>query len=84
MDRYQLDQLSNLTKKVSELDRKIDFIMKKLNLQYVDSPPPPDYPEVRRLLMKNDLMGAIKVYQMETGAGLGEAKSAVEEIRRSL
>ncbi len=84
MEQYDVQQIARLSKKVVELERKIDFILEKLNLEYIDKAPPPQFPEVERLLEKGDKLGAIKVYQLNTGAGLAEAKAAVEAIQRQL
>lgn len=84
MENYELNQIAVLSIKVAELERKIDFLLEKLNLAYVDQVPPPQYPEVERLLKKGDKLGAIKTYQLSTGAKLAEAKAAVEAIERAL
>lgn len=42
------------------------------------------YPRVVELLRQDKMIQAIKAYREQTGAGLAEAKSAVEEIQRQL
>ena len=84
MEQVHLEQLARLSLKVAELERKIDFLLEKLNLEYVDNPPPPQFPEVERWLRKGEKLRAIQAYQLNTGAGLGEAKSAVEAIESTM
>jgi large subunit ribosomal protein L7/L12 len=52
------------------------------------APPPPPLPpppgaalaEIKRILDRGDKIEAIKMYRKETGAGLKEAKDAVERL----
>ena len=76
--------MARLSLKVAELERKIDFLLEKLNLEYVDNPPPPQFPEVERWLRKGEKLQAVKAYQLNTDAGLNEAKSAVEAIESTM
>ena len=84
MEQVHLEQMARLSLKVAELERKIDFLLEKLNLEYVDNPPPPQFPEVERWLRKGEKLQAVKAYQLNTGAGLNEAKSAVEAIESTM
>jgi hypothetical protein len=84
MDQVHLEQIASLSAKVAKLERTVEFLLEKLNLQYFDDPPPPQFPEVERWLRKGDKIMAIKAYQLDTGAGLSESKAAVEALQRSM
>jgi hypothetical protein len=47
------------------------------------SPPGIDLEQIRQLLREDNKIGAIKLYREQTGAGLREAKDAVEAIERA-
>lgn len=47
-------------------------------------PPAADDDELRRLLERGELVAAIKWYREQTGAGLAEAKAAVDQLARSV
>src|SRR4051812_32418252 len=40
--------------------------------------------EIQRMLLAGDKIGAIKLYREKSGAGLAEAKSAVEQMQTQL
>jgi hypothetical protein len=60
------------------IERKLDLIIRHLE---IDDPLPGE-PDVVRHLENGEFIQAIKVYRDNTGAGLAEAKAAVEDIRR--
>lgn len=84
MDQVHLEQIARLSGKVGNLERTVEFLLEKLNLHYVDDPPEPQFPEVERWLRKGEKLKAIQAYQLNTGAGLSEAKAAVEALQRSM
>ena len=65
--------------RLTAVERKLDVVMKHLGLE---EPAPTEDPEVVAHLVKGEFIQAIKVYRERTGAGLAEAKDAVEEIAR--
>jgi hypothetical protein len=71
---------------VGRLERQVEFLLRHLNLTYVDLSGPGGEPawmaQVRELAHKNRLIDAIKLYRENTGAGLAEAKRAVESLPR--
>lgn len=77
-------RVNELTSKVALLERQVDFLLRHLRLTYVDisgpSGEPPWMGEVRQLANQNRMIDAIKVYRENTGAGLAEAKRAVEAL----
>ena len=77
----------DVLKRLAELERKVDHIYAHLaeRIPRATAPLPP-VPStggelssgVLRLVEEGDLIGAIKQYRAETGAGLAEAKEAVD------
>jgi ribosomal protein L7/L12 len=62
--------------RLAELERRV------AGIEGAPAPPEPSGdPEVLRLLGEGNLIGAIKRYRELTGAGLAEAKDAVERLR---
>ena len=72
-----------LKQKVAELERKLNFVMEALRLQYSDVPAAQDG-EVIEMIKRGNLIEAIKLYREQTGLGLKEAKDAVDELQRRL
>jgi hypothetical protein len=73
-------QVMLLEVKVAELQRKVDFLMQHLGLTYAD-PTPPGHAEIMTLLRQGRMIEAIRTYRELTGAGLKDAKAAVEAMR---
>ncbi len=68
---------------IARLERKTDFILKQLNLEYVDHPEdniPAPLAEVYALVKKGKRLEAIAAYRKQTGVGLAEAKLAIQKI----
>ena len=65
---------------VAELQRKLDFVMSHLGLQAPQPAEPPGMSAVAALLREGNKIEAINVYRQITGAGLRDAKMAVEEL----
>jgi ribosomal protein L7/L12 len=87
MNEAELTQRVNeLTSKVALLERQVAFLLRHLNVLYVDSSGPMSEPawmgQVRQLAHQNRIIDAIKVYRENTGVGLAEAKRAVEGLAR--
>ncbi|QEH31930.1 hypothetical protein OJF2_03970 [Aquisphaera giovannonii] len=63
--------------RLRRVERKLDLIMEKLAIDYDEG----DFPEpARSLAASGEKIAAIKAYRAATGAGLAEAKRAVEEF----
>jgi hypothetical protein len=58
------------------IERKLDLIMARLEIEDAL----PELPEVSDLIDQGKRIAAIKAYRDATGAGLREAKDAVDEI----
>jgi hypothetical protein len=65
--------------RMMRIERKLDLIIQHLGIQVPDAAAGSGLsPEVRRLADAGQKLQAIKVHRDETGAGLAEAKQAVE------
>ncbi|MFM8370449.1 MAG: hypothetical protein ACKOBD_17000 [Chloroflexota bacterium] len=69
--------------RVAELERKLDFIYRRLGIEYVDNPGTEDS-HIISLLKKGNKLEAIKAYRELTNADLAEAKRDVEKIESSI
>jgi ribosomal protein L7/L12 len=85
MDAIESQRLTSLIKQVNQLERKVDFLLKHLNLEYKEEEPEVTIqPQVEKLLQQGKQLDAIKLFQMETGLGLREAKEAVMKIEQEM
>ncbi len=90
MDLYSSDlttRLNAIAKAITRLERKTDYILKQLNLQYSDpsedSNPDP-LEEVYDLIREGRKLQAIQVFQNKTGVRTDEATLAVEKLAKRL
>lgn len=65
-------------RRLAAIDRKLRLLMDHLGVVE----PSPAMPDVERELDRGNKISAIKAYQAATGAGLKEAKDAVEDLQR--
>ncbi len=77
-------RLDALTQKVSELEHKVEFLMRHLQAQSNAAPVPPAETEVTKWLRAGNKIAAIKAYRETTGVGLAEAKTAVDALEKQL
>ncbi|MYT30627.1 MULTISPECIES: ribosomal protein L7/L12 [unclassified Streptomyces] len=68
-----------LERRLARLERKVDVVMAHLG---VEEEVDPRMAEVDALLAQDKKIAAIKLYREVTGAGLAEAKEAVERRMR--
>ncbi|EGD42029.1 hypothetical protein NBCG_03703 [Nocardioidaceae bacterium Broad-1] len=68
---------TELTRRLHRLEDKVDLLLKHAGLE---EPPVPRQDEVVALVRAGKKIEAIKVYREATGAGLVEAKNAVERL----
>ena len=66
--------------RLAAIERKLQAIMDHLGIVDVE----PSYPQVRELARRGQKIQAIKLYREQTGAGLAEAKHAVERMEGGL
>ncbi len=87
MDELLEKRLSQLALAIGRLERKTDFILKRLNLEYQDDPEgniPVQLAEVYALLKKGKKIDAIREYRKQPGADMAETTTAVDKIALSL
>lgn len=73
-----------MIQRILELERKVDFLMQEFSLTekyQLFQPSDPLMEDIQILLRKGNLIQAIKLYRERTGAGLAEAKAAVERMK---
>jgi ribosomal protein L7/L12 len=67
------------TTHLRRIERKLDLVLRHLGIEYVEPAQGKDMSEqVRALADRGDKIAAIKAHRELTGAGLAEAKRAVE------
>lgn len=66
-----------VSRRIDRLEDKVDLLLKDAGLE---APPLPRQDEVVALARAGKKIEAIKVYREATGAGLAEAKTAVERL----
>ena len=81
MDRHELERMNQLSAKVFHLEQQLQFLYRHLGIQYQD---PSSLDAVGAALSQGNTIEAIKLYREKTGAGLAEAKAAVEDLARKL
>lgn len=68
-----------LQSRVRELEDKLQFLYRNLNIDYMDpNTDPIRSPQIQDALRRGNKIEAIKIYREMTGVGLAEAKQAVE------
>jgi ribosomal protein L7/L12 len=75
-------QIARLQREIQRLERKVDILLREAGIEVEEKAedPFPDMDDVRYLLSEGRKIEAIKVYRQRTGAGLKEAKDAVERM----
>ena len=79
MDQLLQERISRLAEDIGRLERKTDFILKALKLDYQDEPDN-SMPEVTALLKQGKRIEAIKAYRQRTGVNAEEAALAVDKL----
>jgi ribosomal protein L7/L12 len=77
------NDVAALQRRVGLLEQQVKFLMEHLGVEYepeTDSRMPA---EVVELIQRNNLIEAIRVYRQITGAGLQEAKIAIDSYTQS-
>ena len=73
-------RVGDLSRRLSELERKVDYMLKALNIDY-QIPAEPQYMEqVRTLVAAHKVIDAIKVYRENTGVSLADAKTFIDHM----
>jgi hypothetical protein len=72
-----------LQSRVRELEDKLEFLYRRLNIDYNDPNSDPALsPQIREALRRGNKIEAIKLYREMTGVGLAEAKQAIDRAER--
>jgi ribosomal protein L7/L12 len=74
-------RLGRLAEDIGRLERKTDFILQALHLDYQDEPDS-SMPEVSALIKQGKRIEAIKAYRQRTGASAEEAALAIDKLGR--
>ncbi|RSM41219.1 hypothetical protein DMA12_24760 [Amycolatopsis balhimycina DSM 5908] len=69
-------RLTRVDRRLARVERKLDAIADRLGVAVVE----PELAEVTALLRQGKKIQAIKAYRESTGAGLAEARDAVERL----
>jgi ribosomal protein L7/L12 len=81
-DHIDSSRIGFLGRKLERMERKLDILLKQLNIEIPDEPVSPDMNHVKVLIDQGNVIEAIKVYRQQFGGSLAEAKTAVEELAR--
>ncbi|MEA5361520.1 ribosomal protein L7/L12 [Amycolatopsis sp., V23-08] len=75
-------RVNRLERRLARMELKLDAIAGHLGVAVADPAQPQlaDLPEVRKYLQEGKKIQAIKAYRESTGAGLKDAKDAVERM----
>jgi len=72
---------AELTRRLIELERRIDFLFSHLNLAGAEGPREIKLgPGVQALLDRGDKLAAMSLVHEQTGVGLAEARRTVEQM----
>ena len=77
------DPMALLNVRLSLLERKVDFLLKSLNLQYVH-PIPEQMKPVAALLRAGKRKEAVDAWCDATGGGLDAARAAIAELELTM
>jgi hypothetical protein len=83
MNQSENENLALLNNRLSRLERKVDFMLKALKMEYREEIPP-YLIKPADLLRKGQKQAAIEAYCETTGGGLAEAKAAIAELEALL
>jgi hypothetical protein len=72
-----------LRSRINELEDRLKFIYRRLNIEYVDPNSDPVLsPQVQDAIRRGNKIEAIKIYRELTGTGLAEAKQAIDRAEQ--
>ena len=76
VDEYEMIQLRA---RIAELEAKVDFLYKRLNVEYLENNQAIDS-RIIELVKQGNKIEAIKIYREMYNVGLKEAKDAVDQL----
>ena len=72
-----------LKARIEELEDKLKFIYRRLNIEYMDPNSDPVLaPQIQEALRRGNKIEAIKIYREMTGVGLAEAKQVIDRAEQ--
>jgi Ribosomal protein L7/L12 C-terminal domain len=72
-----------LRSRINELEDRLKFIYRKLNIEYIDPNSDPVLsPQVQDAIRRGNKIEAIKIYRELTGVGLAEAKDVIDKAEQ--
>jgi ribosomal protein L7/L12 len=78
------DRIFELGQRIAQLERKVEFLLSALRLDYQEPAGDPWLAQIGELLRRGQKIEAIKLYREWHNVGLAEAKTAVDQIERRL
>jgi hypothetical protein len=75
-----LDDHIDLKRRVNKLERQVAFLLKRLELDFVDKPSLDVPPSVMEMVQAGNMIGAIKADREDTGVDLKTAKDFIETL----
>jgi hypothetical protein len=79
MDRELLDIINKMRGQMFEIESRIDFLYKKLNIEYIPQDSGVD-PRLIAAIKKGNMLDAIKVYREIHNCDMNEAKAGIQEL----
>jgi ribosomal protein L7/L12 len=77
------EEITRLRIRVAELEARLDFLYKRLKIEYNENPNSID-PRIIELIKGRNKIGAIKIYREVHNTGLAEAKNAIDDLEARL
>jgi ribosomal protein L7/L12 len=72
-------EIQLLRSRINELEDRLNFLYRRLDIEYADPNSNPALsPQIQEVLRRGNKIEAIKIYRELTGAGLAEAKQAID------
>ena len=72
-----------LKARIEELEDKLKFIYRRLNIEYMDPNSDPVLaPQIQEALRRGNKIEAIKIYREMTSVGLAEAKQVIDRAEQ--
>jgi len=76
-------EIQQLRSRVNELEDRIKFLYRRLNIDYADPNSDPVLsPQIQEALRRGNKIEAIKIYREMTGVGLAEAKNVIDKAEQ--
>lgn len=91
-DQQQARELTDHGHRIAQLELKVAELYKRIGqaeprfgagAEFGEAPTGAEHPRVVELLQSGDQLGAIKLYRELTGSGLGDARTAVDELAKT-